>query len=314
MDSTGTTFLPPSASTFAPDVDALLAFITYVSLFFMVVIFASVILFIVKYRRRSQAPQNVTHPEAHLPLEILWTAIPLFLVLVIFTWGFRIFLRESVVPSGSLEVKVTAQQWAWLFEYPNGAASAKTMVVPVNRNIKLLMSSKDVIHSFFVPAFRIKKDVLPNRYTIIWFKATKVGVYDLFCAEYCGLQHSGMIGSVRVVPEEEYTAWLEANKAPEGAATAEVGKRLYELKGCFGCHTTDGSHSVGPSFKGVFGHKVSLKDGSQVTADENYLRESILDPGAKVVGGFQPVMPTYQGQLKPQELDALIAFIKSLSE
>jgi cytochrome c oxidase subunit 2 len=311
MDTTGTFFLPPSGSNFAPEVDALFAFLTYVSLFFMAVIFTSIVVFAIKYRRRP-GPAPEKPPVAHLPLEILWTGIPLILVMIMFAWGFRIYLKQSIVPAGALEIKVTGQKWIWSFDYPNGAASVKTLVVPVNQPVKLLMSSRDVIHSFYVPAFRIKRDVLPNRYTVQWFTGTKVGVYDLFCAEYCGLEHSGMIGSVRVVPREEYEEWLEANMAAgEGPQQAE---RLYQTKGCAGCHSTDGSRMVGPSFLGLFGHQVTLSDGSKVVADENYIRESILNPTAKIVAGYEPVMPTYQGQITDEELDALIAFLKSLSE
>lgn len=314
MDSTGSTFLPPSASTFSPEVDSLLVFITGVSLFFIVVIFTAIIIFLIKYRHKEGQPRPEKPPITNLPLEVLWTAVPILLVLVIFGWGFRLYLKENVVPAGAIEIKVTGQQWLWTFDYPNGATSAKTMVVPVNKPVKLLMSSRDVIHGFYVPAFRIKHDVLPNRYSVIWFKATKVGTYDLFCTQYCGLEHSGMIGSIRVVPYEEYTEWLQTNKPSAGASGAELGAKLYQTKGCAGCHTTNGSRLVGPSFLGVFGHQVSLSDGSKVTADENYIRESILTPSAKIVAGYPNAMPTFQGQLTSQELDALVAFIKSLSE
>ena len=198
-----------------------------------------------------------------------------------------------------MEVKVTAQKWFWQFDYPDGAASTNELVVPTGVPVKLVMSSQDVIHSFFVPDFRVKMDVLPNRYTIAWFEATEPGTYDLFCTEYCGTGHSKMLGKVRAVSEPEFAAWVEQN--------SNIGQGIT-------CHTVDGSPLVGPSFKGVFGHKVKLSDGRTVTADENYLRESILKPQAKVVQGFQPVMPTYQSILKPREVDALIEYIKSLGE
>lgn len=315
MDTTGTFFLPPSGSTFAPEVDALLAFLFYVSLFFMVVIFSAIIFFLIKYRRRADKPEIGTGPAYSTPFEILWTAVPLVLVLIIFVWGFRVYMRMSVVPKDAMEIKVTGQKWFWSFAYPEGATSVNELVVPVDKPIKLLMSSKDVIHSFYVPGFRIKRDVLPNRYTIAWFQATHEGHYDFFCAEYCGSKHSEMIGTVRVVNEREYKDWLESSaKAGEGLSPAEFGARLYASKRCVGCHSIDGTPGNGPSFLGVYGHEVTLSDGGKQTADENYLRQSILDPTAKVVAGYQPIMPTYQALLKDNEIDALIAYIKSLAK
>jgi len=213
------------------------------------------------------------------------------------------------------EVKVTGQQWFWSFDYPEGATSVNELVVPVDRPIKLLMSSKDVIHSFFVPEFRIKMDVLPNRYTITWFEATNEGEYTLFCAEYCGKSHSDMIGTVKVVSDREYAEWIEAGATEgEGLSPVEYGAQLYKSKACYTCHSVDGTPNVGPSFKGVYGHETELADGSSTIVDENYIRESILEPQAKVVSGFQPVMPTFQGILKDKQIEALIAYIKSLKE
>lgn len=314
MDTTGTLLLPPSGSSFAPEVDALFAFLFYVSLFFLIVIFTAVIFFLVKYRRRNGETTTSTVTAHNTFLEISWTVIPLIIVLILFFWGFRVYMKMSIVPKDALEIKVTGQKWFWSFVYPNGATAVNELVVPMGKPIKLLMSSQDVIHSFYVPAFRIKRDVLPNRYTIIWFEATNPGVFDLMCAEYCGSGHSKMLGRVRVVNDREYAQWMETAGAPEeGLPPQEMGEKLYKSKGCISCHSTDGTPGNGPSFRGVFGHKVSFIDGTSTTVDENYLRQSILEPQAKVVAGYQPIMPTYQTILKEDQIDALIAFIKSLS-
>jgi cytochrome c oxidase subunit 2 len=312
MDTTGTIFLPPGQSTVSGQVDSLFYFILYMSIFFFVIVVALSAYFVIRYRRRGKFKKTsgVTY---NVPLEIAWTVIPLILVMIIFAKGFNAYMRLNIVPKDALEIKVTGQKWFWSFDYAEGASSVNELVVPVDRPIKLLLSSKDVIHSFYVPDFRIKMDVLPNRYTITWFQAKNVGEYNLFCAEYCGRGHSQMIGTVKVVNEREFADWLEAGSGSgEGVSPVELGAKLYKSKACFTCHTTDGSPKVGPSFKGVFGNETELEGGAKVKVDENYVRESILEPRAKVVKGFQPVMPTYQGLLKDKQIDALIAYIKSL--
>jgi cytochrome c oxidase subunit 2 len=219
----------------------------------------------------------------------------------------------QIAPKDAIEVKVTGQKWFWSFTYDNGIVSTNELVVPVGKPVRLLMSSKDVIHSFYVPGFRIKMDVLPNRYTITWFEATHTGRFDLFCSEYCGKSHSEMIGSVRVVTDREYGEWQEANfTLGEGLTPEEWGAQLYQTKACITCHSIDGSPNTGPTFKGIMGRSEKMKDGSTIVVDENYLRESILNPQAKVVEGYAPVMPTYQGVLRNEEIDALIAYMKSL--
>lgn len=312
MDTTGTIFLPPGQSTVSGQVDSLFYFILYMSIFFFVIVVALSAYFVIRYRRKGKFKKTsgVTY---NVPLEIAWTVIPLILVMIIFAKGFNAYMRLNIVPKDALEIKVTGQKWFWSFDYAEGASSVNELVVPVDRPIKLLLSSKDVIHSFYVPDFRIKMDVLPNRYTITWFQAKNVGEYNLFCAEYCGRGHSQMIGTVKVVNEREFADWLEAGSGSgEGVSPVELGAKLYKSKACFTCHTTDGSPKVGPSFKGVFGNETELEGGAKVKVDENYVRESILEPRAKVVKGFQPVMPTYQGLLKDKQIDALIAYIKSL--
>jgi len=314
MDTTGTLFLPPPGSTIASDVDAVFNLVLYVGIFFFILVVSLAAFFVVKYRRKG-TPGLTSGTDHNLPLELLWTIIPSIIVVIFFVFGFRTFLKMNVVPKDSLEIKVTAQRWMWAFDYPEGANSINKLVVPVNTPIKALLSSTDVIHSFYIPDFRIKMDVLPNRYTTAWFEANRVGEYDLECAEYCGKGHSQMLGKVQVVSADDYAAWLEKSSAFDESIPLEVhGEKLYKSKACYTCHTVDGTGSTGPTFKGVFGHEVFLSDGSQVMVDENYIRESILNPRAKVVAGFNPVMPTYQGRIKDREIDALIAYIKSLRE
>jgi cytochrome c oxidase subunit 2 len=314
MDTTGTLFLPPGHSTIAGEVDALFNFILYASIFFFAIVVGGIIYFIWKYRYRGKP--GLTSGKAHdTKLEIAWTIVPLILVIALFFWGFRVYLKMHVVPKDAIEVKVTGQKWFWSFDYPNGAGTVNELVVPVNKAIKLLMSSKDVIHSFFVPQFRIKMDVLPNRYTVTWFEATNTGTYDLLCAEFCGKGHSEMIGTVKVVSEREYSEWLESGAAMgEGMSLVDFGASLYKGKACITCHSVDGSNMTGPTFKGAYGKEQPLEDGSTVVVDENYIRESILNPQAKVAAGYQPVMPTYQGILKDRQIDAIIEYIKSLKD
>ncbi len=312
MDTTGTLFLPSPSSTLAGEVDALFNFILYTSIvFFIIVVFGSGY-FVYRYRRKGK--QEFTPDISHnTKLEIIWTIIPTILVFIVFAWGFKTFLKMQIAPKDAIEVKVTGQKWFWTFAYDDGIISTNELVVPVGHPVRLLMSSKDVIHSFYVPGFRIKMDVLPNRYTITWFEATHTGRFDLFCSEYCGKSHSEMIGTVRVVTEREFEEWKESNLTlGEGLSPEEWGAQLYQTKACITCHSIDGSPNTGPSFKGIMGRTERMKDGSQIVADENYLRESILEPQAKVVDGYAPVMPTYQGVLRNEEIDALIAYMKSL--
>ncbi|RMD92296.1 MAG: cytochrome c oxidase subunit II [Calditrichaeota bacterium] len=314
MDSTGTFWLPPEGSTLAANVDSLFYFIFYAAAVFFFVVTILSIFFAIRYRRRGK--RELTPGISHnTRLEITWTVIPSLLFIVVFLWGFNGYLKMRVIPKDAMEVRVTAQKWFWSFDYPEGVNSVGELVVPAGQPVKLVMSSQDVIHSFYVPDFRVKMDVLPNRYTMVWFEAPVPGEHQLFCAEYCGKGHSEMLGKVRVLPEREYEAWLQANaSAGKGMTLEEFGKKLYKTKGCITCHSIDGSANTGPTFKNVFGHEVKLNNGQTVKVDENYIRESILTPLAKVVAGYQPVMPPFQGILKPREVDALIAYIKSLKE
>jgi cytochrome c oxidase subunit 2 len=229
--------------------------------------------------------------------------------MVIFLWGAVVYFRGHTPPRDSTEVYVVAKQWMWKLEHAEGQREINELHVPVGQDVKLIMTSQDVIHSFFVPAFRMKQDVLPGRYTVAWFKATKAGTYHLFCAEYCGTQHSGMIGSIVVQEPAQYEAWMNGGTTGPLSAT---GEKIFSELGCVTCHRSD-TQGRGPNLQGVFGNPVQLEDGRTVTADENYVRESILDPGAKIVKGFKPVMPTFQGLVSEEQLNALVAYVKSLS-
>jgi len=272
------------------------------------------ITFGIRYRRRGK--DLLTTPrDNHLGLEIAWTVLPTILIFIIFIWGFRGYMNLYVIPGNAMEIKGTGQMWFWSFDYPDGITTVNELVVPVNQPVKILLSSRDVIHSFFVPSFRVKMDALPNRYTSLWFHAIDTGIYDLFCTEYCGTGHSEMIGTVKVLTAENYVTWLDENaNEGEGLTPVEYGKELYASRGCVTCHSLDGTINQGPSFLGRFGTEVLMTDGARLIMDENYIRESILDPGAKVVNGFQPIMPTFQSILKDKQIDALVAFIKSLQE
>lgn len=314
MDSTASSFLIPGNSTIAPEVDALFNFILIVSVILFLLVIGAMFYFSYRYRRREKG--ELTSPVSHNTLlEVTWTVIPTVLILIVFVWGFQSYIKMNIVPANALEIKATGQKWFWTFDYAEGANSVNDLVVPVNKPIKLLMSSQDVIHSLYVPNFRIKMDVLPNRYTITWFEATDVGEYDLYCTEFCGKGHSEMIGKVKVMTQTDYEAWIEKSSVlGEGLTLEEYGEQLYTTKACVTCHSLDGSKIQGPSFKGRYGTEVLLIDGSKVLVDENYLRESILEPRAKLVQGYEPVMPTFQGILKDRQIDALVAYIKSLNE
>jgi cytochrome c oxidase subunit II len=306
--------LPPAASTGADAHDALFYFVLAVTAFFFLLVIGLVAWFTIRYRQRKpgQRTSGVSHNRR---LEVAWAVIPSAVLVVIFGWGFKGFLDLSVPPADALEVRVTAQKWAWAFEYPReGIRTSKELVVPVNRPVKLTMSSLDVIHGFYVPAFRIKRDVLPNRYTVTWFQATETGQYDLLCTQYCGTGHSSMLGRIVVKPEAEFKEWVDAGggMSGKGLSSVEFGKLLFDKEGCNTCHSLDGSPKTGPSLLDRYGSRELLEGGSEVVIDDNYVRESLMDPAAKVVKGFQPVMPTYRGRLNDRQIDALIDFVKSL--
>lgn len=310
------TWIPEVASDLAGKVDGVLLTITLLSLFFFVLITVILVVFAIKYKRKRDDEETpyITGSE---PLEIIWTVIPSILLIALFVYGFVVYKEMRNPPADAVDITVTGKQWLWTFDYYNGKKTLNQLYVEQNRPVRLVMMSDDVLHSFFVPGFRTKQDVLPGRYVQLWFTPTKIGTFDIFCAEYCGTGHSVMLGKVNVLSPEAYDIW-ESGLPGEGGQSvaslppAELGEKIYKEKGCNACHSVDGSTLVGPSFKGVYDHKVELADGSQVDADENYLRESILEPQAKTVKGFQPVMPSFKGILSDDEVTAVIAYIKTL--
>lgn len=306
--------MPPGSSTIAGEVDALFYFLVYTSIAFFAIVVFGLVFFSLRYRHRKDEQASVTPGISHnTRLELVWSIIPGILVCIVFFWGFNVYLKMNVVPKDAMEIKVTGQKWFWTFDYPEGINTVNELVVPLGKPVKLLLSSRDVIHSFFVPDFRIKMDALPNRYTITWFEATQLGKHNLFCAEFCGDKHSEMVGTVRVVSEREYDEWLETGlKTGDDMTLQEYGGRLFVSRACHTCHSVEGKRSVGPHLDSIFGKPTELADGGMVEFDENYIRESILNPQASVAAGFQPVMPTYQGILNDRQIDALIAYIKSL--
>src|ERR1017187_4271460 len=279
----GFPFQPEQASSIARSVDYLYFFITAVTVFFTTVIFAVIFFFMIKYRRRSpgERPKAI---EGSLPLEVLWTAIPTLIVAAIFIWSSLLYFRNSEAPKGSMEIFVTGKQWMWKVEHPEGQREINELHVPLGRPVKLTMTSEDVIHDFFVPAFRVKKDVLPGRYTSLWFEATKLGTFHLFCAQYCGAYHAGMIGSVIVMEPDDYERWLAGSE--QGVTMEAAGEKLFGENGCVTCHLSDGS-GQGPSLLGVYGNPVHLSNGQTLTADDVYVRESIVSPTAKIVAGYK---------------------------
>ena len=267
--------------------------------------------FVVRYRR-SRAPQPTSQVDGNLWLEITWIVLPTLLVLSMFWYGWKEYLVLRTVPENALPVTATARMWSWEFSYANGKTSPK-LFVPVGKPVRVELVSKDVIHGFFLPSFRVKRDIVPGMSNYAWFVATKPGSYDLFCSQYCGTQHSAMVTTVEALSEVQFAVWLTQGTG-EGASAKIDGKKLAGEKGCLGCHSLDGSPGVGPSFKGIMGRsEVVVTKGAErsITVDDAYLRQSILDPPADVVKGFPPIMPAF-GDLKKEELDALVEFIKTV--
>jgi cytochrome c oxidase subunit 2 len=301
---------PESASSAAGQVDTLYFFLVVLSAFFVILIFGLVALFAIRYRRRYEG-QKAVQIHGSTALEVAWTVIPFLLTLVLFGWGAGLYYRNARAPRNAIEIYVVGKQWMWKLQHPEGPREINELHIPAGVPVRMIMTSEDVIHGFYIPAFRIKQDVLPGRYTSEWFRATRPGEYHLFCSQYCGTEHSGMIGTVHVMEPSQYQSWLTSR--PGGESMAVAGKQLFDRLGCSGCHRERGT-SRGPALAGVFGQEVVLEGGQRALADEGYLRESILNPRAKVVMGYQPVMPTYQGQLKEDQLLQLIAYIKSLRQ
>jgi cytochrome c oxidase subunit II len=301
-------FSPDQASSYSGRVDSLFAFLCALTILFGTLITLVIIYFAIKYRRRKEdeIPRAL---EGSMKLELVWTVIPFLISMGLFVWGASIYYTMYHSPKEALEIYGVGKQWMWKFQHLDGQREINELHVPVGRKVKVTLTTEDVIHSFFVPAFRIKLDVVPGKYSTIWFEATKPGRYHLFCSQYCGTSHSGMIGWVDVMEASEYQAWL-AGGATEGSL-ASSGEKLFQQLACVTCHRSDGT-GRGPVLEGVFGKEVQLQEGRKVIADESYVRESILNPRAKVVAGFQPIMPTFQGQVSEEQVLQLIAYIKSI--
>lgn len=305
----GTPLFPQTASTMASRVDAIYFFLVGVAIFFSLLIAGFILYYAVKYRRR--APNSVGGViVGGTVLEVTWTVIPLLITLLAFGWGASVYFAMSRPPDETLNIYVVGKQWMWKFQHLDGQREINELHVPVGRAVKLIMTSEDVIHDFFVPAFRTKADVIPGRYTSVWFQPTKPGRYHLFCAEYCGTQHSGMVGEIIVMDPAEYQTWLSGG-APEGSL-ASAGEKLFTDLACNTCHRPD-AQGRGPVLQGLFGATVTLHNGEIVVVDEAYVRESILNPAAKITAGFQPIMPTFQGLVTEEQTLQLVEYVKSLN-
>ncbi len=299
---------PRSASTLAPEVDALYLALVLVTVFFSCLIAVGIVVLSLRYRRRRNP--RATQVHGSLALELLWSVVPLAIALGFFAWGARVFFELSTPPAEGMRFYVTGKQWMWRVQHPTGQREINALHVPVGQPILLTMISEDVIHDFFVPAFRVKQDVLPGQYTRMWFEPTQVGEYHLFCAEYCGTKHSEMIGTVTVMDPVDYERWLSGQ--PRDQDPVAAGKLLFENLRCDTCHAA-GSGQRGPDLAGVYGTETTTADGERVLVDEAYVRESILEPRKRVVAGFQPLMPTYQGQVSEEQILSLIAYVASLA-
>jgi cytochrome c oxidase subunit II len=344
--------IPIAATDAAERWNLLYGFLLWISLFFFVLVVGAMFVFMIKYRHRPGVkPKYIT--GNHL-LEAFWIVIPTLLLLGIFGWGYSVYRTMVQAPADAYEIHVIGKQWLWQFQYDNGRTTTAELYAPLNRPVKLIMTSQDVLHDFFIPNFRIKQDVVPGMYTSVWFEARVPGKHQVFCSQYCGTSHSGMLAKLIVLDDQQWKDWLAGKKLgniPDAtdvvnqqvtqnetpniqrttaqtqedhvsnaqAATtlkpmtlAQQGKNLFEVKGCASCHSVDGTSKIGPTQKGIYGHMVVLSDGSKVMRDENYIRESIEQPNAKIVKGYTAVMPTFQGLVSETEMNALVAYIKSL--
>jgi cytochrome c oxidase subunit 2 len=303
-------FFPQQASEQAASIDALYFFLLAVSAFFAILIALLIVVFAVKFHRKHDDEVGEAI-HGSLALELLWTIIPLGITMVMFVWGAQVFFHMTRPPKGAMEIYVVGKQWMWKVQHMDGAREINELHVPIGRPVKLIMGSEDVIHSFFIPAFRVKADVVPGRYNTLWFTATQPGQYHLFCTQYCGTKHSAMIGWVTAMEPGDYQAWLSGGSS--GGTMAENGAKLFQDLACSTCHVENGQ-GRGPVLKGVYGHTVLLQNGQTITMDDAYIRESILTPQAKIVAGYGPIMPTFQGLVSEEQLLQLIAYVKSLGE
>jgi cytochrome c oxidase subunit 2 len=298
---------PAEASTIAPYMDALYFFLILITIVGMTLVLVLLVVFSLKYRREKNPV--ATQIEGSTLLEATWTIIPLALFLVCFVWGALLYFRIYNPPANSMNIYIVGKQWMWKAEHPGGQHEINSLHVPTGRPVQLTMISQDVFHSYSIPEFRVKREVIPGRYTTVWFNATEPGVYHLFCTQYCGTQHSGMIGEVTAMSPADYEKW--ADQSTSGMSLAQNGERLFASMGCNACHSGTAT-ARGPNLAGVFGSKLTLTNGSQVLVNEAYLRDAILNPSQHVTSGFQPIMPTYQGQISEDGLIDIVEYIKQL--
>jgi cytochrome c oxidase subunit 2 len=301
-------FFPEQASAHAAQVDGLYFFMVAVTAFFSLLI-ATVLVITAIYHRRKHEDEVGMQIHGSLALELLWTVIPFFITMIMFVWGAKVFFDAYRPPAGAMEINIVGKQWMWKAQHMDGSREINELHVPVGRPVKLTMGSEDVLHSFYIPAFRTKADVIPGRSNVLWFTATKPGKYHLFCAEYCGTKHSGMTGWIYAMEPAEFQTWLSGG--PTSDSPVAAGEKLFTDLVCISCHRDD-AQARGPQLKGLFGHTVRLQGGATVNVDEAYVRESIVNPQAKIVDGFQPIMPTFQGMVSEEQLLQLIAYIRSL--
>jgi len=309
------TFMPPEGTKLAEQYDTLYKFLLWASFIASALVMVGFIYFALKYKRTSEE-QKTAYISHHTGLEFLWSFIPFVLFMIMFVWGAMLFHKMRTAPPGAFEVNAYAKQWSWQFLYKSGKTTTGEFVVPINKPIKMIMTSKDVIHSFYIPAFRIKQDVVPGRYTAAWFQPDKLGTFQIFCAEYCGEGHSAMLAKVKVVTQDEFDKWLQVDPDSEykGMSLVDIGKAVYSKYTCVQCHSITAARKVGPGFGGMVGHSVEFEGGTSGIADENYIRESILNPKAKIVKGFPPAMPSFAGQLTELQISGVIEFLKSLKK
>lgn len=304
-------WLPVSGSKTADISDPLFNYIMWVSVISCLMLMGLMILFVWKYKAKDRHAKPTGGVDHHTGLELLWSIVPVPVLVAMFVWGFQGFVELRTTPKDAYEVRVTAQKWKWLFTYPDGYTDDQ-LHVPMGQKTRVIISAMDVLHSLYLPAFRQKIDAVPGRYTELWFEPTAPGEYPIFCAEYCGTGHSAMLTKVVVHEAKDFDAWMKkAQEIIDQMPPLELGEKMYNQQGCAGCHTLDGSPKTGPSWKGLFGRTEPMSDGKSIVVDENYIRESILDPQAKLVQGFPPAMPTFKGKLSDKKIDAIVAFIKA---
>ncbi len=310
QDTTWVPLFPEQASSFAWQVDYLYFYLIAISVFFTVGIVAAIFIFAIKYRETEKfsTPQQI---HGSIPLELFWSFVPFVISMTVFLGGAVVYYNQYKIPADTMEIYVVGKQWMWKIQHPSGQREINELHVPVGRKIKLTMTTEDTLHDFFIPAFRAKADVIPGRYTTMWFEPTKPGKYRLFCAEYCGLNHSGMGGWVYVLEQKDFDNWLAGNVSDQ--TPVQMGEDLFTNKlGCASCHA-GGDNQRGAKLEGIYNHEVKLVGGNTVVADDEYIRNSILNPGGQVVEGFQPIMPTFKGQVTEEQLVSLVAYIKSLT-